>query len=241
MGIYRHRSGDFDRCPGGRLPCYGHRAPQSHLGWFFSDVPLARLTPYAPPEALLAALAACVLAACSNGSEMLKAPAALVSSGVDAISKVELPKVEMPKIDAEPIGSPTEVYTRIGRGVMTCWFGTQGPLKGAYIYHADAQATGRGDRSEIVIHEKDLKLPDPRGNRAFRIQIEPYGENARVEAENFRFPIETAQKMTADIRRFARDDLSCTPKAQTKGWDANASPPSPDPVKKPAKGAERRT
>ena len=31
------------------------------------------------------------------------------------------------------VGTPTEVYTRIARGVLTCWFGAAGPLKKAYI------------------------------------------------------------------------------------------------------------
>ncbi len=195
-----------------------------------------------PWVAVVAAGVTGCLAACGAGSDLAKAPAALLSGGAEALSKVELPKVELPTLAGPPVGTPTEIYTRVGRGAMVCWFGGSGPLKGAYIYHAEANAAGRGDRSEIVIHEKDVRMPDPRGNRAFRVQIVPSGDSATVDAENLRFPIETGLRMVADVNRWARDDLSCSDKTFSKGWDAENRAPEPEPAKKPAKKtAERRT
>ena len=26
-----------------------------------------------------------------------------------------------------PVGAPTEIYTRVARGILTCWFGPGGP------------------------------------------------------------------------------------------------------------------
>ena len=190
----------------------------------------------------VATLAAAGLLSGCSGTDALKTPADLVTSGVAAIASVPLPKFE-----GEPIGSPTELYTRIGRGAGLCWFGTHGALKRTHIFHAEAAPASQGGRSEIVIHEKDLALPNPRGNRAFRIQISPSGDNATLEIENIRFPIDTGQKMTADVRRWAHNDLTCSENAQTKGWDAHAGPPQepnsqPKAVTKPAaKPREQRT
>ncbi len=168
---------------------------------------------------------------------MLKAPAGLVTAGAEAVANVP-----MPKLDPEPIGSPIEIYTRIGRGAGICWFGPHGELKANHIFHAEVAPPSKGGRSEIVIHEKDLNMPNPRGNRAFRIHISPEGDNAALEIENIRFPIEVGQRMTADVRRWARNDLTCHDAAQTKGWDAKNGPPQPDPPAKPAaKARERKT
>lgn len=182
------------------------------------------------------------LAACSNtaslnsGADLLKAPTGLVTSSVEALANVPLPK-----LDPDPVGSPTELYTRIARGAGVCWFGTHGALKATHIFHADAEPASRGGRSEIVIHEKDTKMPNPRGNRAFRVEIAPSGDNASLVIENSRFPLEVGQKMTADVRRWARNDLTCSDSVQTKGWDAINGPEPKAPALAPAKTGERRT
>lgn len=187
---------------------------------------------------VIAASASTALAGCSGtGSDSLKTPAGLVTAGAEAMASVPLPK-----LDPEPIGAPIEIYTRIGRGAGICWFGTHGELKAKYIFHAEVAPPSKGGRSEIVIHEKDLNMPNPRGNRAFRIHISPEGDNAALDIENTRFPFEVGQRMTADVRRWARNDLTCHDKAHTKGWDAKNGPPQQDPSAKPAaKARERKT
>lgn len=181
----------------------------------------------------------------STGSDLLKAPAGLVTAGTEAVAKTAeaVANVPLPKLDPEPVGSPIEIYTRIGRGAGICWFGTHGELKATHIFHAEVAPASKGGRSEIVIHEKDLSMPNPRGNRAFRVHISPKGDdNAELEIENIRFPIEVGQRMTADIRRWARNDLTCHEAAHTKGWDAQNGPPQPDkPAKPAANPRERKT
>ncbi len=46
--------------------------------------------------------------------------------------------------------SPTDVYTRIARGALTCWFGAAGPLKGTHIYHAEAAPASQGDKPRSI-------------------------------------------------------------------------------------------
>lgn len=202
---------------------------------------VARPAKYWANKPLRWAIALCSTAAvtsCSStDSDLLKSPAGLVTAGAEAMAKVPLPK-----LDPEPIGSPIEIYTRIGRGAGICWFGTHGELKATHIFHAEVAPPSKGGRSEIVIHEKDLNMPNPRGNRAFRVHISPEGDNAALDIENIRFPIEVGQRMTADIRRWARNDLTCQDTAHTKGWDAKNGPPQPDqPAKPAAKARERKT
>ena len=165
-------------------------------------------------------------ASLNSGAELLKAPAQLVSKGVDALANMP-----MPTIDAEPVGSPTELYIRIGRGAGVCWFGTHGTLKTTHIFHAEAEPASRGGRSEIIIHEKDLSMPNPRGARAFRVQIVPAGDSAALDIENLRFAPAIGHTMIADVRRWARNDLTCTSTSQMKGWDAKTgAPDQPNPI-----------
>lgn len=204
-----------------------------------SQVTRPALNWHSAGRACLCALAAtATTTGCSStGSDLLKAPAGLVTAGAEAVANVQLPKA-----DTDPVGSPIEIYTRIGRGAGICWFGPHGELKATHIFHAEVAPPSKGGRSEIVIHEKDLSMPNPRGNRAFRVHISPHGDNAELEIENIRFPIETGQRMAADIRRWARDDLTCHDAAHTKGWDAKNAPPQPDAPAKPApKARERKT
>lgn len=188
------------------------------------------------------AIAASVLGACSASQNMLKAgsaltsPGDLVTNGVEAIANIPLPAA-----DADPVGAPIEIYTRVAHGAQLCWFGAHGALKGSHIFHADAEPAAKGGRSEIVIHEKDASMPNPRGNRAFRVQITPSGDNATLDIENIRFPIETGRQMTADVRRWARNDLTCSAAGPVKGWDAQGATPGAPVPPKPATKAEHRT
>ena len=77
---------------------------------------------------LLAAAAACGLGACAG------AP---------------------PQIGSAPETPPNgvvEVYTRIARGAMGCWFAPAGPLKKTHVFYADVEPAAAGRGAEIVIH-----------------------------------------------------------------------------------------
>ena len=178
--------------------------------------------------------AAWALSGCGGGDNALKAPAGLVIGAIDKIASTPLPSA-----DPDPIGPPTEIYTRIARGATVCWFGTHGTLRATHIFNAEAEPPSKGGRAEIVIHEKDTSMPNPRGNRAFRVQVIPTGDTSKLEIENIRFPLETGQKMTADVRRWARNDLSCGEAVQTKGWDAERMPDAAPPKAPRSKASER--
>lgn len=205
-------------------------------------------TRLSPLTCLLAGLA---VAGCSGAADLLKAPSGLVSGTIESkpaagstaqtvqTAQSVLPTLPslpalppFPAADSDPVGSPTEIYTRIARGATLCWFGTHGTLKSTHIFNAEAEPPSKGGRAEIVIHERDPSQPNPRGPRAFRIQILPVGDNAKLEVENVRFPIEIGQAMTGDVRRWARDDLTCAGAPQTRGWDAESKPPEAPPAPK---------
>ena len=124
--------------------------------------------------------------------------------------------------------SPTQLYARIGRGAMACWFGANGPLKLGYIYHAEAEPASRGGKAEIVIHARELGQPNPRGPKAYRVNIVPVGETASVQPENLRMPEAVGAAMTADVERWSKGESACSSQAVAGSW----SPQAPETGKK---------
>ena len=133
---------------------------------------------------------------------------------------------------APVVGAPTEVYERVGRGAMACWFGTSGPLKANYIYHAEAQSAAQGGNAEIVIHERDRTVIDnPKGPQAFKIGIAKDGEATSVAVENIKLPEPMGKSMEADVRRWAAGSIGCA--EGDKGWELRG--PEPEAPTKPKK------
>lgn len=150
-----------------------------------------------------------------------------------------MPKLEIPKGIGRPVGTPTEVYTRVARGALLCWFGGNGPLKGKYIYHADATPPSRGGKAEIAIHNLDTTGPTPRGNRVYQISIVPEGEEgAAMSVENWKLPDALARKMQSDAHRWAAstDDVACFDEPTDEGWKAG-----PAATTQPAATPEKKT
>lgn len=115
--------------------------------------------------------------------------------------------------------TPTEVYTRVARGVLSCWFGAAGPLKARYIYHAEAEPASKGGASEIKIMTRDAAADDPRALRAYRIVFAPSDGKTRVEIENVRIPEPLATRLKLDVKRWSRDEVGCEDPV-TAGWSA---------------------
>ena len=130
-----------------------------------------------------------------------------------------------------PIGSATDLYARVGRGAMACWFGANGPLKLGYIYHAEAEAASRGGGSEIIIHQREIGQPNPRGPKAYRIKIEPAGEAATIATENLKMPEASGRAMTADVERWSKGEAACTGSSAIAGWSPKAADDQPAPAK----------
>jgi hypothetical protein len=137
--------------------------------------------------------------------------------------------------EAPIVGTPTEVYERVARGAMTCWFGTGGPLKAGYVYHAEAEPASKGGKAEILIHERDRTSDNPRGPKAYRISIAPDGEVSKVEIENLKLPEPQAKSMEADVHRWGAGAIGCAD-ADGGGWSPNA----PDPASEPKKPAHKK-
>lgn len=118
------------------------------------------------------------------------------------------------------VGTATEVYTRIARGALTCWFGADGPLKASYIYHADAEPAHKGGNSEIKIMTRDVDADDPRALRAYRVLISPSQDKAKVEIQNVRIAEPLATRLKQDVERWSRNEEGCGESPVTAGWSA---------------------
>jgi len=167
---------------------------------------------------------------------------ALLSGGCggNAPSLPSLQEISGTVSEAPIVGSPTEVYERIARGVLGCWFGAQGPLKAGYVYHAEADPPSQGGKAEITIHERDRLSSNPKGIKAYRIAIAPDDKGTTLLFENLKMPEPMAKGMESDARRWGGGGVGCT-EVQAEGWSDNAPAPAPAPPKKgkakqPAKG-----
>lgn len=153
-------------------------------------------------------------------------------------AQTEFPDLSLPDLGAasQPIrGTPTEVYTRIARGAVTCWFGAHGPLKKSHIYHAIAKPPSQGGKARILIHKRDNKMRDKRGARAFAIDIVPTGKSAKLEIQNALMGEPRGTDMAKDARRWASGNAGCTPEPVAVGWDPR------DTAKARAKEAKKLT
>jgi hypothetical protein len=146
-----------------------------------------------------------------------------------------LPELTGTFTEATIVGSPTEVYERIARGALSCWFGASGPLKAGFVYHAEADPPGKGGKAEISIHERNRLSDSPKGMRAYRITIAAESEKTNLAFENIKMPEPLAVAMEADARRWGTGVIGCA-EAPSGGWSENAPPP-PSP---PAEGKKRR-
>lgn len=187
-------------------------------------------------------LAALMLTACA-GSGGPDAPSA------SALSLPKLPDLTSALPEgpgADPTGSATELYARIARGAVGCWFGAEGGMKKDYIYHAEADAPSRGGKAEVTIHVRDPSQPNPRGAKAYKILITPKDEqSATVTTENLKLPDEKAKAMTDDVNRWSRGEQGCKGATTTAGWsapDGQAKAPEAKPAAKtaPVKNAKAK-
>ena len=110
---------------------------------------------------------------------------------------------------------------------MLCWFGSNGPLKGKYIYHADAESPAKGGRAEIGIHLIDRDAPSPRGLRVYKIGIEPAGKPRDGPSTAGSCPPRGAAH-SEDAHRWAateEPDVACNDTLIDGGWQPQAAEP----------------
>jgi len=173
-------------------------------------------------------------------SAVIGAAAALSAGGCSNATPPKLPslsEITGSVNEAPVVGPPTEVYARVARGAMACWFGTSGPLKAEYVYHAEAEPAAHGGNAEIDIHERDRTSDNPKGAQAFKVGITKDGEATSLAVENIKLPDPMAKSMEADVRRWAAGSIGCT--EGDKGWEPRApeaeAPPKTKKAKAPAK------
>jgi hypothetical protein len=130
------------------------------------------------------------------------------------------------------IGSATDIYSHIATGAMACWFTASGPLKKEYIFHATADAPSRGGKAEVVVHVRDPSASNPRGPKAYVVEISPKGEAAAdVRVENRKMPASLATAMNDDIALWSKGEKGC---ALVKAVAAATAPPADAPAAKKA-------
>ena len=122
------------------------------------------------------------------------------------------------------VGTPTEVYTRVARGALTCWFGAAGGLRQSYIYHANAEPPSKGGRSEIIVYARDNGASDPRSQKAYEIEIATVDGKTKLDVQNVKMPEPLATRMNADVARWAADEEGCGNGPITAGWSAQEAP-----------------
>lgn len=130
---------------------------------------------------------------------------------------------------------PVEVYARVARGALKCWFGPEGSLKRSHVFHARADSPSSAGPVEIGVHTRETGSSHG-VLRAFGVVIAPAGDGSVVEAQNIRFPEAQAALMTADVSRWVAGNDGCSI-VGTGGWQAGpaAPPEEPKPVAAKAK------
>ncbi|MDX2158119.1 MAG: hypothetical protein SFW09_16585 [Hyphomicrobiaceae bacterium] len=165
------------------------------------------------------------LAGCSlDGVSLPTVSASLGSAGVATSTSL---------VSAEP---PVEIYARVARGALKCWFGPMGSLKATHAFHAKADPPAAGGAAEIIVHTRDTSQPNQGALRAYRIGISPSGAGSQLEAENVRFAEAQAAAMTADVAQWASGKDGCSVLG-VGGWDA--LPPASAAEKGPAVAKDR--
>lgn len=208
-----------------------HREPHRRRDATRSSNAVVRL------KLIVSMAAAAGLAGCA-GSTLetagLPTPSQLKLPVVKLPEAPKLSDIELPKASKPVVGTPTEVYERVGRGAVSCWLGAGGPLKGTHIYDAEAEPAHKGGAAEIVIRERDENAPNPRSVRAYRISIQPGGsETATVEVENLKLPESLARQMKSNVEAWSAGEEGCA----AGGEVAGAAPAATDPAAGAAQAA----
>ncbi|MCB1528928.1 MAG: hypothetical protein KDJ45_14690 [Hyphomicrobiaceae bacterium] len=180
----------------------------------------------AQTSSIFAASVFCLLlSGCTNSGSLSTA----------ALPKIpDLPKISLPEAPPPVVGTPTEVYERIGRGAMACWFGANGTLKSTHIYDAEAQPASQGGRAEINIRQRNDGPQGIRGVKAFVIVIAPSGdEQTSVTSSNLKLPKDEGDQMSQSVMAWAHGNQGCDPKAFTGAWQ-------PAPAAQAGKSADKK-
>ena len=125
-----------------------------------------------------------------------------------------LPQLTGTVTEAPIVGSPTEVYERIARGVLACWFGTTGPLKVDYVYHAEAEPAARAAKPRSSSTSATALSDNPKGLRAYRIAITP----ATARRRTLLFENSEAARADGEVDGGGRPPLGRRARSAAQTW-----------------------
>ncbi len=130
---------------------------------------------------------------------------ACASSGVGSPQLGALPSGDTPTVP----GTVVDVYGVVARNALVCWFGANGPLRPTHIFHADVPSAAPA--AEIALHERDPTQPNPRGARAFLINLseDGGGQSTRIVIENKKIAADLGDAMRQDVLGWARGAQGC--------------------------------
>ncbi|MEZ5853787.1 MAG: hypothetical protein R3D67_03200 [Hyphomicrobiaceae bacterium] len=158
-----------------------------------------------------------------------------------AVSGCSSESLQLPKMAqfTQPLGGataismqvsepPIDVYSKIARGALRCWFGVEGALKATHTFHARAEPESKGGAAQILVQTRAPDDPNHGALTAYRITIAPAPGGAQVDAENARFSKQQGEIMTGDVKNWLAGADNCTVMG-SGGWGAAA--PAAEPVK----------
>jgi hypothetical protein len=120
-------------------------------------------------------------------------------------------------------GSPPDVYARVARGMLACWFAGADGLRKTHIFNGDVPPPATGEQAEIVVHERDARADNPRGLAALRVSFVPRSATRTdVLVTTPRFIGAEGRVMKAAIERWAAGDPACD-KAKHDAWSPAGS------------------
>ena len=191
------------------------------------------------PACLISGFLAAALPGCSDGPLALTGlpTSSLATPGLATSGAAGSSRGGISSEHAEP---PVEIYSRIARGALRCWFGTEGSLKKTHVFHADVAPAATNGGADIALYERDKSGQTPHAIRAYRIAIARSGEGSSVQSENYRMPDSVAHDMGADIGRWGQGQEGCSV-VGLGGWTAEQLKDEPakttTPLAKKAKAA----
>ena len=119
--------------------------------------------------------------------------------------------------------SPAQVYARIARRARACWLKPGDPVLTKHEFRAEAR--GDGSRADITIYE--IK-PKAKLEKVFVVKFRSREDGTVIGTDNISLPYALAQKLTADVGRWAQGNQACEgkPSAGTAGRGSYGQPQS---------------
>lgn len=104
-------------------------------------------------------------------------------------------------------GTPVELYTRVARGIKTCWFSGDRIDFKKYLFFAETSQETKVGSAGISIHEFDKN--GRRGLKAYEVKFESIDGGTYVEPKNYRLDAVTSKQLELAVNRYADNKLSC--------------------------------